>query len=346
MDKRNYSVGILAGGKSSRMGENKALIEYSSKTFLRHLTDEFSGWGQIILSQNPREVLEAGEDVISVFDEHEDIGPIEGIRRILTVAECEYVFICAVDMPLLKSELAEYLTEFISSDYDCYVVKDEKHFHPLCAIYSKAVLPVIEQLIAEGKYKLMELLDRVRTKYISLEKTCISTKQLSNYNTCEDLKKLYLPAVFAVSGTKDSGKTYLIIKLINEFIKEGFTVGVIKHDGHDYLMDHEGSDTDRFYKEGAVFTAIYNKDKFSINAAKPIDHEKLISMCPEADIIICEGFKDTSLPKVVVKRCETFEPYDFADPVIARVSDSQSGLSFEDTSLICSRIKKYFNIVD
>ena len=69
-------------------------------------------------------------------------------------------------------------------------------------------------------------------------------------------------------------------------------------------------------------------------------------MCPVGDIIICEGFKDSPIPKVVVQRSENFEPYDFAEPVIARVSDDQSGLSFEDTSLICSKVKKYFNITD
>ncbi len=337
------------------MGENKALIEYSSKTFLRRLTDEFSDWDQIILSQNPREVLEAGDGIINVFDEHEDIGPMEGIRRILTVAGSEYVFICAVDMPLLKSELAEYLTEFVSSDYDCYVVRDEKHYHPLCAIYSKAVLPVIERLISEGRYKLMELLNAVRTKYISLEKTCISPRQLSNYNTCEDIKKLYLPAVFAVSGTKDSGKTYLIIKLINEFIKEGFTVGVIKHDGHDFETDIKGSDTERFYSQGAMFTAIFNGDKYAVNAKGSMTKDELIRLCPDTDIVICEGFKDSALPKVVVAGKETFEDYPFAPPFIACATDDPK-LSFSsvpsevrvfdrnDTHLILSHIKQYFRI--
>ena len=352
---KNCSIGILAGGKSSRMGENKALIEYSSKTFLRRLTDEFSGRNEIIVSQNRREVLPVADGIVSVTDEHEDIGPIEGIRRILTVAKSDYVFICAVDMPFLKSEMAEYLSEFISSDHDCYVVKDDKHYHPLCAIYSKAVLPVIEKLIAQGRYRLMDLLNAVRTKYVSLEHTCIEAKQLSNFNTCDDIKKLYLPVVFAVSGTKDSGKTWLIVRLVNEFIKEGFCVGVIKHDGHDFETDVKGSDTERFYSEGARFTAIFNGEKYAVNARERVTVEELLKMCPETDIVICEGFKDSSLPKVVVARKETFEDYPFSGPFILAASDDQklslkcipsdSGLfDLNDTHLIFSHIKKYFGI--
>ena len=101
-----------------------------------------------------------------VYDEHQDIGPIEGIYQVLSHAQEEYVFICAADMPFITKELVAYMTEFISSDYDCYCMMDEDHIHPLCAIYSEKMLPVIKELIDKGQYRLMNILHAGRTKYI------------------------------------------------------------------------------------------------------------------------------------------------------------------------------------
>ena len=213
-----YSVGILAGGKSSRMGKNKALLEFESDTFIGHAVKEFSGHEIIISASGQKEYEKLPAKIVT--DENKDIGPIEGIRQILKAASEDYVFICACDMPFITGRIADYIAEFISSDYDCYVITDEDRMHPLCAIYSKRVLPVIEKLIAEGEHKLRLILENSRTKFISLENTNFEKKIVRNVNTKEEYRELKKPVIFAVSGYKDSGKTWLIAELINEFIKE------------------------------------------------------------------------------------------------------------------------------
>lgn len=85
---------------------------------------------------------------------------MEGIRQVLIHTSCDYVFVCAGDMPFITGDLVRYMAEFISSDYDCYCMVDEDHIHPLCAIYSKKILPVIEELIEQGQYRLMQILRR------------------------------------------------------------------------------------------------------------------------------------------------------------------------------------------
>ncbi|MBO6015511.1 MAG: molybdopterin-guanine dinucleotide biosynthesis protein MobB, partial [Lachnospiraceae bacterium] len=238
------------------MGKNKALLKIENESILQRTTRELGGFSEILISAAKRGEYEAlGFPV--VYDEHPDVGPMEGIRMLVGEAAEEYVFVCACDMPFLKKELVEYLAEFISSDYDCYVIVDEQHIQPLCAIYSKAVLPVIEQLIAEGRYRLREIFDRVRTKYVSLALSCFDSKVVKNINTREEYRALSGPVVFCVSGYSDSGKTGLITKLINEFIREGYSVAVLKHDGHDTFSDLPGSDTDLFSKAGAVCSAIF-----------------------------------------------------------------------------------------
>ena len=259
-----FSIGILAGGKSSRMGQNKALMEFNNETMISRISKEFSDFGEVLVSASQKGIYET-EGVRVVYDEHDSIGPIEGIRRLVSEAENEYVFICAADMPFVSSDIANYIAEFISSDYDCYVVCDEERVHPLLAIYSKKVLPVIEELIREGKYRLVEILNRVRTKRIDLSHTNFDKKVVRNVNTRDEFLQCLLPVVFTVSGYSDSGKTWLIEKLINSFILSGFKVGVIKHDGQDHIKDVPGTDTFRYSEAGADYTAICSDTRFVLS---------------------------------------------------------------------------------
>lgn len=345
------STGILAGGKSSRMGTNKALLQFNNRRFIDRIADEMGGFSETLIS-----VAQKGEyedmGLPIVYDEHKDIGPIEGIYQIVKHASEDYVFICAADMPFMKRELIEYMAEFISSDYDCFVLMDEEHVHPLCAIYSKAVLPVIEELIGRGKYRLVNILNKVRTKYIRLEYTSFDKKLVRNINTRDEYRKIALPAVFCVSGVKDSGKTGLIIKLINEFIGEGYTVGVIKHDGHDYIMDHEGTDTERFAKAGAQVSAIFSDTQYSVNVKRGADAERMIGEAEGTDIIILEGLKNSAFPKIEVVRreisarsiCDPNTLICIATDVVSPESVKCPVYGIDDIKGIFLCLKEYFNL--
>lgn len=301
----NISVGVLAGGKSSRMGQNKALLKINEQTFIEKITKELGGFSEVLISAAAKGAYEElGFEM--VYDEHKEIGPIEGIYQVLKASKEDYVFVCGVDMPFVSSELVKYMTEFISSDYDCYCIMDEDHIHPLCAIYSKKCLDVIEKLIEDGNFRLMNILNTCRTKYISLKYTNFDKKTVKNINTKDDYKKISKPVIFAVSAVKNSGKTGLIVKLINEFIKGGYEVAVIKHDGHDYVMDYDGTDTKRFTEAGAKVSSIFSDTKYSINAGFKVSIDDMISKISEngVDIIIIEGMKDSDFPKVEVVRSE------------------------------------------
>lgn len=351
MNNIRLSTAILAGGKSTRMGQNKALLQLNDRRFIDHISDELSTFDEVLISAATKGTYEElGFKV--VYDEHAGIGPIGGIYQILKEAKEEYVFICAADMPFIKKELVSYMAEFISSDYDCFCLMDEDHIHPLCAIYSKKMLGVIEELIANGQYRLMNILNGVRTKYIKLEMTCFDKKIVKNINTKNEYKRLVLPVVFCVSAVKDSGKTGLIVKLINEFIRDGYSVGVIKHDGHDYVMDYEGTDTYRFREAGAVCSAIFSGTQFSINEKRSVSLEQMIEKCKDVDVLIIEGMKDSAYPKVeVVRREISTKSICNPDFLICIATDvvSQSevkcpvyGLSDTEGIFLC--LKKFFGL--
>ena len=82
-------------------------------------------------------------------------------------------------------------------DYDCYCLTDESRIQPLCAIYSKAMLPLIEEAMRTGDHKLMNLLRKARVKYISLEYTCFGREILANTVIRKPKKKTFLRQYFA-----------------------------------------------------------------------------------------------------------------------------------------------------
>ena len=354
------SIGILAGGKSSRMGKNKALMKINGKSFLEILLDEFKSFSDIIVSQAyDDEYKLSGCRFVS--DTEADKGPLEGICRILEAAENEYVFICAADMPFLKKELARFLAQFISgeeifsrqktwaADFDCCCIDDGERLHPLCAVYSKSTAQTANRLLSENKLKLTEFLQSIRTKSVSLGYTRFDKKQLCNINTYEEYLKALRPVIFCVSGIKNSGKTTLIEKLTAAFSAEGSRVAVIKHDGHNYESDRAGTDTDRYTKSGAVYSSIFSDEKFSIHAVGKYDENKLIGMVRnDADIIILEGFKYSQYPKIEVVRKGVGNKNICTENIMFTVTDIEELLldddhiDMNDIKKIIERLKRYF----
>lgn len=324
--KNKLSFGILANESSRRTTQNKALFKIGDQTFIEKLAEEF---GNPIISASSKNSY---PNLNVIEDEHHGIGPMEGIRQILKTADTEYVFITGADMPFVTKELSNYLKEYISSDYDCYLFTHKGKTQTMAGIYSKAMLPAIEELIAEEKYCLLDIYDKVRTKYINY---IFDEKLLTNINTEEDYKRMHFPIIFCVCGTKNTGKTTLTTRLIEHFSKT-YTVNAIKHDAHGYVMDYPGKDSCQMSEAGADIVSIYNDDKYSINAAHPPKIEKLIEwQANQCDILIIEGWKKSPYPKLEVTRGGELV---IENPIL--VTDAMA-----DIEKIASKILEHFNVL-
>ena len=111
------------------------------------------------------------------------------------------------------------------------------------------------------------------------------------------------PVLFAVSGVKNSGKTTLITKVISILTERGLKVATIKHDGHDFEADVEGTDTYRHLQAGAFGTAVFSDSKFMVVKKQQDTTECLLKeYFKEADLILLEGFKYNKYPKVEIVR--------------------------------------------
>ena len=112
-------------------------------------------------------------------------------------------------------------------------------------------------------------------------------------------------SVVAFSGT---GKTTLIEKLVTELKARGLRVAVVKHDAHEFDIDHEGKDSWRFSRAGADVTVVVSESKAAMIENRHVSLETLLSRITDVDIIITEGYKSGAMPKIAVQRSETGKP--------------------------------------
>jgi len=182
---------ILAGGKSSRMGTNKALIELGQVKIIENIVSVFSEIFKdiIIVSNNPEEYTYLGHKVIC------DIipckGPLSGIHAGLHEAKYFHSFVAACDMPFIQKNLIELLVEECE-DYDVTVPQLGKFLQPLYAVYSKNCIIPIEDSLNKNRFKITNFYETIKVKYInqdSIEKLGDSEKVFFNVNTKEDLEK-------------------------------------------------------------------------------------------------------------------------------------------------------------
>ncbi|MFW6387076.1 MAG: molybdopterin-guanine dinucleotide biosynthesis protein B [Thermodesulfobacteriota bacterium] len=109
----------------------------------------------------------------------------------------------------------------------------------------------------------------------------------------------------AIVGWSGSGKTTLMEALISHFTAAGLRVGAIKHDAHDFSIDHEGKDSWRFSTAGARRTLICSARRLALveELEQPADIDSVLQRCaPGTDLILVEGFKTAALPKIEVFR--------------------------------------------
>lgn len=178
---------ILAGGKSSRMGRDKALLVIENKTFLEKLCDSFSFFEEKMIAGGDREVI---KDITwkVIPDCHPYHGPIGGLHAALKHCLSEVVFAIACDTPLIEKAIYERLIKEMDEETDAViVVTEDGKCHPLCGIYRKSVQKIVEDQIISGNNRMMHLLKKIRTKYVD-----VNSKEygLYNINTPEDHQKL------------------------------------------------------------------------------------------------------------------------------------------------------------
>ncbi len=136
----NLTGAVLAGGRSRRFGEPKAMYEWQGKPLALHVLDALGSvcTERLAIAKPDTPLPPLPSDVRLLYDEFEAQHPLSGILTALRHARCEWVFVCAVDMPFLNPALIRWMAQQAET-YDIVVPESDERLQPLHALYRRAV---------------------------------------------------------------------------------------------------------------------------------------------------------------------------------------------------------------
>lgn len=196
---------VLAGGKSTRMGQAKATLPFGPELMLQRVVRLLGTVVQpiVVVAAPGQELPPLPAEVIATRDEREGRGPLEGLwaglEAVAPHAEAAYATSC--DVPLLVPAFVQAMIDRLA-DAEIAVPVEGKFPHPLAAVYRTTVLPHIRELLLAHQLRPAFLFERVRTNRVPVEELKASDPNLltlRNLNRPED----YLAALREAGFTPD-----------------------------------------------------------------------------------------------------------------------------------------------
>ncbi|MBC7260829.1 MAG: molybdenum cofactor guanylyltransferase, partial [Chloroflexi bacterium] len=184
------SVIILAGGKSQRLGIDKALLELDGEWLLLRLLNALRTLGDdlLVVTNDTERLAKLPGRLIP--DVYLNAGPLGGIYSGLLAMRYPQALVVACDMPLLNLELLRYMI-LLSVDFDIVIPRIGDKVEPLHAVYSKSCLPAIAKALECGERRVISFFPQLRVRYVEQEEIDIFDPQhlsFFNINTLEDLE--------------------------------------------------------------------------------------------------------------------------------------------------------------
>lgn len=254
-------------------------------------------------------------------------GALGGLHAALSHAGSD-ILLVAWDMPFVPAALLGALrARGEREDADAVLPESDgsrRGVEPLCAWYAAACLAPVTAALEAGDRRVIAFLDAVRVARLPLTDVAAfgdPSHVFRNVNTPEDLgvaeRAHRTPPMVAIVGRKHAGKTTMTARLSAELTRRGHRVMILKHGAHTFNLDPAGTDTYRHYHEGnAERVAMAAPDKFALvmRWERELGPEALAARYfGDANIVLCEGFKASALPKIEVFRRAAHETSLWAD---------------------------------
>lgn len=179
---------ILSGGKSSRMGTDKALMTIDGKSLLERAIDVCSPvCNPVFVSSNNPLHKKTGIQMIS--DEIADCGPLGGIYSCLRKTATNWNFVLSVDAAFMQTCFIKFLMAQ-TGNFDAVVPVHAHGKEPLIALYHKNIVPEIEQMLQIGDFKTRNLFHKIKVNYADAREQLRAFPQLFvNLNKPHDYPK-------------------------------------------------------------------------------------------------------------------------------------------------------------
>ncbi|MBK7105727.1 MAG: molybdenum cofactor guanylyltransferase [Ignavibacteriae bacterium] len=194
----NFTAIILSGGKSKRIGSDKALLKINGITLIERiqilLKEIFNE--VIIISNSPENYNFINSKIYR--DIFPGFGPLSGIHSGLINSTSENIFFISCDMPFVTKDLINFLILQTKSE-DILIPKSHNNFQTLCAVYKKSCIPKAEELLklasekinenGKTKVKLYDLINSLNTKFVEIsDESFFNDRLIFNMNSLDDFE--------------------------------------------------------------------------------------------------------------------------------------------------------------
>lgn len=302
---------LLAGGQSRRMGQDKALLKFNGQPlFERSLALLHRFFSKVIIAGDRPDL--AGPDIPAVQDRYPG-SALGGLHTGLKTAQTDWICVAPCDMPFPDGRIIERLLAQ-RNGFDAVVPRTPEGYEPVFALYHKNCLAQMEEMLRRNQFRIYDFYQRINIRYLDPPELAAGWQRaLLNVNTPRDLARIkeegMTPPVVSIVAKSGTGKTTLLEKLIAELKSRGYRIGAVKHDAHSFSIDHEGKDSWRLTRAGADTMLITSPEKIAMVKQNPPDQEPILAetiaaYCGDLDIVLTEGFKRSSMPKIEVHRQE------------------------------------------
>lgn len=321
---------ILAGGGATRFGGlpkglervgGRRIIDRAADA-LRACTDEL-----LLVANDPR-ASEWLPGVRVARDLRPGEGSLGGLHAALAHAPGA-VLVVAWDMPFVNPALLRRLRALGESGFDAAVPESDSRrgVEPMCAWYAPPCLAAIEGALDRGDRRVVAFFDHVRVARLpAIEVAAFGDPAhlFLNVNTPDEHSRANAredertrrrgdegavaarPPLLTIVGKKNAGKTTLVVQLAAALRRRGVRVMTIKHGSHTFNLDPATTDTYRHFHEGeAERVAMISPDRFALVmrwGEELAPEEVAARFMGDADLVLCEGFKRSALPKIEIAR--------------------------------------------
>lgn len=184
---------VLAGGRSRRFGEDKALLELAGETLLERTVKAVAEIADEVLIVGRMQVPRALARYRALADELPRIGPLGGLLTGLRAASHDSVLTTACDLPFISAPLLQHLTR-LPAELDAAVPRFHGRAQPLLAVYRRRVLPAVGAQIETGDFHLRALLARLHIWWLEepqLRQLDPELRSFTNINVPADWQELH-----------------------------------------------------------------------------------------------------------------------------------------------------------
>jgi molybdopterin-guanine dinucleotide biosynthesis protein len=314
VDFQDIGVLVIAGGRSSRMGQDKRFLEMAGCSMLERLLKKTAAIPfreRYLCGADVSEKLSAlcsAYGFAFVADSRSAAGPLEGIRSGIARLQADYALAVSCDMPLFAYEHLQPLLAAVDGELAIIpVVRGRRQ--PLAGLYHRQILPVVERALEQGENKIGLVIEQVTHKFVELP----DCDDFFNVNTPADFRLVQgrlrnaqrsVPLITVSAPQSNTGKTTFIEKLIPCLKAQGLRVGVVKGDCHGYDVDEEGKDSWRFRQAGADGVAVVSPKGYFIQQ-RTEERASLLEIAQRltaVDVVLIESRSHGTAPKIALWR--------------------------------------------